>query len=60
MQSSAQMSVVLVGSIVMGAVFGFSFGILDVEDDTWQHQRFSKDQSIASCMCERLSIFAAM
>ena len=34
----------------MGAVFGFSFGFLDVEDDTWQHQRFSKDQSIASCM----------
>jgi hypothetical protein len=50
MQSSAQMSIILIGSIIMGAVFGFSFGILDVEDDTWQHQRFSKDQSIASCM----------
>jgi hypothetical protein len=50
MQSSAQMSVILVGSIIMGAVFGFSFGILDVEDDTWQHERFSKDQSIASSM----------
>ena len=49
-QSSAQMSIILVGSIIMGAVFGFSFGFLDVEDDTWQHQRFSKDQSIASCM----------
>ena len=55
MQSSAQMSVILVGSIVMGAVFGFSFGLLDVEDDTWQHQRFSKDQSIASCrLCKIL------
>jgi hypothetical protein len=39
----------------MGAVFGFSFGFLDVEDDTSQRLRFSKDQSIASCTLCALS-----
>lgn len=43
-----QVYLVLVSSVLMGAVFGLSFGLLDVEDDTYRHQRFSKDEFISS------------
>eukprot|EP00294_Goniomonas_avonlea_P017518 CAMPEP_0114556860 /NCGR_PEP_ID=MMETSP0114-20121206/9512_1 /TAXON_ID=31324 /ORGANISM="Goniomonas sp, Strain m" /LENGTH=124 /DNA_ID=CAMNT_0001742089 /DNA_START=300 /DNA_END=674 /DNA_ORIENTATION=+ len=47
-QSSSQVYVILVSSVCMGAVFGFNFGLLDVEDDNARHTRFSKDQFTSS------------
>lgn len=45
-QSSKQVYVVLMSSIVMGFLFGFSFGMIDVEDDTRLHSRMDEDQAI--------------
>ena len=42
--SPSQIYAILSGSIAMGAVFGFMFGYLDVEDDDWKLVRFSNDQ----------------
>jgi hypothetical protein len=44
--SPSQIYAILSGSIAMGAVFGFMFGYLDVEDDDWKLVRFSTDQVI--------------
>jgi len=45
-QSSKQIYVVLMASVVMGCLFGFSFGLLDVEDDSTKHYRLDEDQAI--------------
>mmetsp|Transcript_16640 Transcript_16640/g.32812 ORF Transcript_16640/g.32812 Transcript_16640/m.32812 type:complete len:230 (+) Transcript_16640:176-865(+) len=46
-QSSKQIYVILVASVVMGCLFGFSFGSIDVEDDqTRFHSRLDEDQAI--------------
>ena len=50
--SPSQIYAILSGSIAMGAVFGFMFGYLDVEDDDWKLVRFSTDQVV------RLSFFS--
>ncbi len=42
--SPSQIYAILSGSVAMGAVFGFMFGYLDVEDDDWKLVRFSTDQ----------------
>ena len=39
-----QVYVVLFSSVVMGGVFGCSFGLFDVEDDSGSHRRFDQDQ----------------
>ena len=36
--------VVLFSSVVMGGVFGCSFGLFDVEEDSGSHRRFDQDQ----------------
>lgn len=43
--ATRQVYVVLFSSVVMGAVFGCSFGLLDVEDDNGSHRRFDQDQA---------------
>jgi hypothetical protein len=48
--SPSQIYSILVGSVAMGAVFGFMFGYLDVEDDDWKLVRFSTDQ-VARVLC---------
>jgi hypothetical protein len=47
-QSPTQVYIVLTSSCLMGAIFGFSFGLLDVEDDNYRHFRFDKDQMIST------------
>jgi len=42
--SPSQIYAILSGSVALGAVFGFMFGYLDVEDDDWKLVRFSTDQ----------------
>ena len=42
--SPSQIYAILSGSVTMGAVFGFMFGYLDVEDDDWKLVRFTTDQ----------------
>jgi hypothetical protein len=42
--SPSQIYAILSGSVAMGAVFGFMFGYLDVEDDDWKLVRFTTDQ----------------
>jgi hypothetical protein len=42
--SPSQIYSILTGSVAMGAVFGFMFGYLDVEDDDWKLVRFTTDQ----------------
>jgi hypothetical protein len=39
-----QVYVVLFSSVVMGGVFGCSFGLFDVEEDSGSHRRFDQDQ----------------
>ncbi|EKX51072.1 hypothetical protein GUITHDRAFT_102994 [Guillardia theta CCMP2712] len=43
--SSKQIYVVMISSIIMGGIFGLSFGLFDVEDDTKLHIRFDEDQA---------------
>mmetsp|Transcript_4856 Transcript_4856/g.9622 ORF Transcript_4856/g.9622 Transcript_4856/m.9622 type:complete len:234 (-) Transcript_4856:105-806(-) len=45
-QSSKQVYVVLFSSVFMGGLFGSSFGLIDVEDDSRLHTRFDADQAI--------------
>jgi len=45
-QSSRQVYVVLFTSVFMGGLFGSSFGLIDVEDDSRMHTRFDEDQAI--------------
>mmetsp|Transcript_27583 Transcript_27583/g.55885 ORF Transcript_27583/g.55885 Transcript_27583/m.55885 type:complete len:233 (-) Transcript_27583:79-777(-) len=45
-QSSRQVYVVLFSSVFMGGLFGSSFGMIDVEDDSRMHTRFDEDQAI--------------
>eukprot|EP00292_Cryptomonas_paramecium_P014548 CAMPEP_0113711348 /NCGR_PEP_ID=MMETSP0038_2-20120614/30702_1 /TAXON_ID=2898 /ORGANISM="Cryptomonas paramecium" /LENGTH=139 /DNA_ID=CAMNT_0000637585 /DNA_START=201 /DNA_END=616 /DNA_ORIENTATION=- /assembly_acc=CAM_ASM_000170 len=45
-QTSKQVYVVAACSLAMGAIFGFSFGMLDVEDDGRLDRRFDEDQAI--------------
>eukprot|EP00802_Teleaulax_amphioxeia_P014835 Tamp_14914.p1 GENE.Tamp_14914~~Tamp_14914.p1 ORF type:complete len:240 (+),score=30.00 Tamp_14914:143-862(+) len=44
--ATRQVYVVLLASVLMGGVFGCSFGLLDVEDDSPSHRRFDQDQAI--------------
>ena len=44
LQKNKQVYVVLFSSVVMGGVFGCSFGLFDVEDDSGSHRRFDQDQ----------------
>jgi len=43
--ATRQVYVVLFSSLVMGAVFGCSFGLFDVEDDNGYRRRFDADQA---------------
>ena len=43
--STAQMSLVLTASVLMGAIFGIVFGSMDVEDATHVHLALRKEQS---------------
>mmetsp|Transcript_38735 Transcript_38735/g.95313 ORF Transcript_38735/g.95313 Transcript_38735/m.95313 type:complete len:232 (+) Transcript_38735:182-877(+) len=45
-QSSKQVYVVLISSLFMGFLFGLSFGLIDVEDDTRLHTRLDYDQAV--------------
>mmetsp|Transcript_45878 Transcript_45878/g.109490 ORF Transcript_45878/g.109490 Transcript_45878/m.109490 type:complete len:236 (-) Transcript_45878:48-755(-) len=45
-QTSKQVYVVLLASLVMGGLFGLSFGLEDVEDAPNLHTRFDQDQAI--------------
>lgn len=41
MESETQVYLVVVTAVIMGAVFGFIFGLLDVEDEQLSHLRLA-------------------
>jgi hypothetical protein len=43
--STAQMSLVLTASVLMGAIFGIVFGTMDVEDSSHVHAALRSEQS---------------
>jgi hypothetical protein len=51
--SPSQIYAIVSGSVSMGAVFGFMFGYLDVEDDDWKLVRFSTDQVDPFACCSQ-------